>query len=85
MARSVCTASWKPAPVRATRCRCGEPRLLDRRRWILFEGAPKPARRYPRMPARVFAGDQQRELERVSRLSCGSSRAAAKAATTSLR
>jgi hypothetical protein len=37
------------------------------------------------MAARILPGDQERQLEGVFEASCGSSRAAAKAATTFLR
>ena len=45
--------------------RRGQRGLLDRRVRILLEEAQEPAGRDPRMPARIFPGNQDRELERV--------------------
>jgi hypothetical protein len=40
-------------------------RLVDRRFTDVLEVAEEPAGRNPRMSARILAGDQQRQLERV--------------------
>jgi hypothetical protein len=39
--------------------------LVDRRLGVLLEVAQQPAGRDPRMPARILAGDQDRQLQRV--------------------
>ena len=44
------------------RSECG---LFDRRLGIFLEVAEQPASREPRMTARIFAGDEQRQFERV--------------------
>lgn len=42
------------------------PALVDRRLGVLFEVAQQPAGGDTLMPARVFAGDQDRQLERIA-------------------
>ena len=43
----------------------GQDSLLDRHVGLLLKQAQKPARRYPRVPARIFARDEHPQLERV--------------------
>jgi hypothetical protein len=43
----------------------GQRGFLDRHVWVLLEQALKPAGRDPRVPARILAGDQHGQLERI--------------------
>lgn len=45
--------------------RRGQRGFVDRRVWILLEPAEEPAGGDPRVTSSVFAGDEDRELERV--------------------
>jgi len=56
--------------VRLTEARCGETGrrqhcLVDHRVGVLLEVTQQPAGCDPRMPARILAGDQDRQLERI--------------------
>jgi hypothetical protein len=61
MSRSTLVSSAGESEQRGGR----QSRLLDRGQRVFLEVALKPTSRDPRMATRVFARDQQRQLERV--------------------